>query len=158
MDCSVKAAMLKSSQVMTMSPIIRRSAELRKTRSSESLGSPRPLKQSKDLEPLEPPHTASLFSEHQSPSIPGSPTSRKASGHVVRASFDGSRRLSRSNISPLYQGESTGGKLMKEKAPAAAKNISPTRFFSMLSGTSSTQLDVENIKKLRLLLRNESAR
>jgi hypothetical protein len=54
------------------------------------------------------------------------------------------------------------GKAGKEKAAKdkekAAKDISPTRFFSILSGTSSIQLDIENVKKLRLLLRNESAR
>jgi hypothetical protein len=54
------------------------------------------------------------------------------------------------------------GKAPKERGAAGkekvAKDISPTRFFSILSGTSSTQLDIENVKKLRLLLRNESAR
>jgi hypothetical protein len=49
-------------------------------------------------------------------------------------------------------------KLIKEKNNSVVKDISPTRFFSILSGTSSTQLDVESVKKLRLLLRNESAR
>ena len=63
------------------------------------------------------------------------------------------------------------GKLLKQKPKASGdkdkgskdkekekwKDITPTRFCSMLTNTSSTQLEVEAIKKLRLMLRNESA-
>ena len=38
------------------------------------------------------------------------------------------------------------------------KDISPMKFCGILTSTSSTQLDIEVVKKLRLLLRNESAR
>lgn len=41
---------------------------------------------------------------------------------------------------------------------SAAKAWTPVRFASLLAGTSSMILDVEVIKKLRLMLRNESAR
>ena len=50
-----------------------------------------------------------------------------------------------------------GGKQVKEKGAVVTKNISPTQFCSILTSTSSTQLDVEGLKKLRLLLRNEVA-
>lgn len=38
------------------------------------------------------------------------------------------------------------------------KDISPVAMYTMLSDTSTIQLDIELVKKLRLLLRNESAR
>lgn len=44
------------------------------------------------------------------------------------------------------------------KSKAAAKNLTPSVLCGILSGSSSTQLDIETVKKLRLLLRNESAR
>jgi hypothetical protein len=42
----------------------------------------------------------------------------------------------------------------KEKETA----LSPQRYCNLLMATSSTQLDIEIVKKLRLMLRNESAR
>ncbi|RXW23275.1 hypothetical protein EST38_g2577 [Candolleomyces aberdarensis] len=50
----------------------------------------------------------------------------------------------------------SGGKVAKDKN-GTVKNLSPTRFCSILQGQSSLQMDVEDIKKLRLMLRNESA-
>src|ERR1700722_17159146 len=162
MDCAVKAAMLKSSQAMainlpTTPSLTHRTAQLRQTRSSDSLGSPRSFKSSTEFDTLVPPLTAGFASPHHSSSIGSSSTPRIPNGHTRGTSYHVPRTDSRS-MAPLFLGESTSGKLTKEKAPGSAKNISPTRFFSILSGTSSTQLDVENIKKLRLLLRNESAR
>lgn len=40
----------------------------------------------------------------------------------------------------------------------SVRDLSPVALCAMLSDTSSTQLEVEIVKKLRLLLRNESAR
>jgi hypothetical protein len=58
----------------------------------------------------------------------------------------------------MARGQVTAGDLAKpSKDKGPAKNLTPSRFFSILTGTSSTQLEVENVKKLRLLLRNESA-
>ena len=76
-------------------------------------------------------------------------------------SFDGPRLFSKSQVN-LTASSSTldltgGGKQGKEKGAVVAKNISPTKFCSILTSTSSTQLDVEGLKKLRLLLRNEVA-
>ena len=48
---------------------------------------------------------------------------------------------------------------MKEKGKKEKDTaLSPQRYCNVLIATSSTQLDVEVVKKLRLLLRNESAR
>ena len=155
MDSTVKAAMLKSSQVITLNPVpphvTPRRGGLRKTRSSESLGSPKQLSSPGEWELLQPPPTAALFGALHHASSVGSP----ASGHSRGVSFDGSRSFSRGEIGPMA--EPAPMKLTKEKNSSVFKDISPTKFFSILSGTSSIQLDVEILKKLRLLLRNESA-
>ena len=170
MDATVKAAMLKSSQVMALNPkevpppVALRSLTLRKAHSTESLNSPRPIKISTDHDFPEPPHApfaGGQVSAHHPSSISSSPTPFKASSHTRGASYDGPGLFSRSQVhlptSSSMLDLTAPTKNGKEKM-AVAKNISPTKFFSMLSGTSSTQLDVEDMKKLRLLLRNESAR
>ncbi|KAF8071848.1 armadillo-type protein [Lyophyllum atratum] len=162
MDSTVKAAMLKSSQTMALNPprpvtppVTPRPAPLRRVHSIESLDSPRPSKPYMNYDITEPPNPP--FAGRQVSAIHGSPTPRKSSGHVRGISFDA---FSRSQVN-LPMSTSTldltsPGKPGKDKLPAA-RNLSPTKFFSILSGTSSTQLDTEDIKKLRLLLRNESA-
>jgi hypothetical protein len=170
MDAAVKAAMLKSSQVMTLDPkevsppATSRSLTLRKAYSTESLNSPRHPKINTDYDLPEPPHApfaGSQVSAHHASSIGSTPTPRKTSSHIRGVSFDGPGLFSRSQVHLPTSGSTldltASGKNGKEKL-AVTKNISPTRFFSILSGTSSTQLDVEDMKKLRLLLRNESAR
>lgn len=162
MDSTVKAAMLKSSQTMAPNPpkpvtppVTPRPIALRRVHSIESLDSPRSSKPYLDYDIPAPPNPP--FAGRQVSAIHGS-TPRKSSGHSRGISFDA---FSRSQVhlpmsaSTLDLG--TGGKAGKDKL-TAAKNLSPTKFFSILSGTSSTQLDVEDIKKLRLLLRNETAR
>ncbi|KAJ6624077.1 armadillo-type protein [Mycena sp. CBHHK59/15] len=161
MESTVKAAMLKSSQTMALAPLpmvtpplTPRSSALRRTRSTESLDSPRHPKASLDYEM---PRAPALFgpsqTAHNASSVGAAASPRKASGHSRGTSFDTARLLSRSQVN-LPISASTATTAGKEKA---AKDISPTRFFSILSGTSSTQLGIENVKKLRLLLRNESA-
>ncbi|KAJ7126744.1 armadillo-type protein [Mycena epipterygia] len=178
MESTVKAAMLKSSQTMALPPLplpllardtpplTPRSAALRRTRSTESLDSPRHVKPSLEYAM---PRAPALFAESaQSSSTVGASASpnRKTSGHARGTSFDASRMLSRSQVHlPLSTSTvDLTGKASKDRTAAAGKekaakdkDISPMRFFSILSGTSTTQLDIENVKKLRLLLRNESA-
>ncbi|KAJ6520877.1 armadillo-type protein [Mycena vulgaris] len=168
MESTVKAAMLKSSQTMTLlplppplaasqsTPLTPRSAALRRTRSTESLDSPRHVKPTLEYAM---PRAPALFAESSAAG-----TNRKASDHSRGTSFDASRLLSRSQVHLPISASTADltGKAPKDRSAAAgkekaAKDISPTRFFSILSGTSSTQLDIENVKKLRLLLRNESA-
>ncbi|KAF7316606.1 Drf-GBD domain-containing protein [Mycena chlorophos] len=169
MESNVKAAMLKSSQTMSlvppptrapipaMAPATPRATTLRRARSTESMESPRrtsgPLLDEDDLPP---PRAPALFTE----------SPRKTSGHSRGSSLDASRLLSRSQVNlPLSASvvdltAATGGKTKERagtKEKAKDKNLAPRRFFSILSGTSSTQLDIESVKKLRLMLRNESA-
>ncbi|KAF8896485.1 armadillo-type protein [Infundibulicybe gibba] len=161
MDSTVKAAMLKSSQTMVLNPGPQlnpsppdtpKAPGLRKTRSIESMSSP--IRFSTQYDQPEPSYTSGIAGDLSS--IGASPY--KLNQHARGASFDAPRLFSHSQVN-LSAGMSTTDltKAGKEKGLAVSKNISPTRFFSILSGTSSTQLDVENIKKLRLLLRNESA-
>ncbi|KAJ7067210.1 armadillo-type protein [Mycena amicta] len=172
MESNVKAAMLKSSQTMSLAPLLPlptapltpRAATLRRTRSTESMDSPRRQADASLLEDLAPPRAPALFTESSSSSS-GSGSPRKASGHSRGSSFDASKLLSRSQVNlPLSASVvdlTAGGKTSKERAgakdKAKDKNLAPRRFFSILSGMSSTQLDIESVKKLRLMLRNESA-
>jgi len=173
MDASVKAAMLKSSQTMAISPVVGNiepitppaNKSLRRAHSTESLNTPRhPTLASLAAEYSELPHTtgfsAAHVSAHHSPYL-ASPQGKPSSGHARGMSFDGPRLFSKSQVN-LTASSSTldltgGGKQGKEKGAVVAKNISPTKFCSILTSTSSTQLDVEGLKKLRLLLRNEVA-
>jgi hypothetical protein len=74
--------------------------------------------------------------------------------HLRGVSVDGARH-SETVAGDLFPASQVGKE--KDKS-AAAKNLTPAKFFGLLSGTSSTQLEVETVKKLRMLLRNESAR
>jgi len=144
-------------------PATPRATILRRAHSIESIASPRvsnTFRGQENLEPPHPPFAGGQVSAHHLPSVDRSPTPRKSSAHSRGLSYDTPNIFSRSQVHlpashPTL--DLSSGKQIKEKS-GAAKNISPTRFFSILSSTSSTQLDVEDIKKLRLLLRNETAR
>ncbi|KAG6819528.1 hypothetical protein H0H93_011031 [Arthromyces matolae] len=164
MDDTVKAAMLKSSQTMAVNvpkeataPIAPRTVALRRVHSTDSLESPRKPKPYLTSDEIEPPRAP--FAGGQVSAIHGSQSPRRPSSHSRGLSFDTQRMFSRSQVnleSPSATDLISSGKLNKEK-PTSTKNLSPTKFFSILSGTSSIQLDIEDIKKLRLLLRNETA-
>ncbi|KAI0635582.1 armadillo-type protein [Trametes polyzona] len=142
MDPTVKAAFLKSSHVLAqMRPAAAANPPLtprglRKAHSSESLASmasPRPKKPSLEQYDLSP-----------------APSRRIGTGHSRGVSMDVRRQLADVKpipIAPL--------KTNKDKKKAAA--LSPEKYVSILLGQSSTVLDVEVVKKLRLLLRNEAA-
>lgn len=59
-----------------------------------------------------------------------------------------------------YIATPVSAKLPKEKRPKTPKaaEITPEGYCEILSSTSSTEMAVETVKKLRLLLRNEAAR
>ncbi|KAF9007579.1 armadillo-type protein [Cyathus striatus] len=162
MDATVKAAMLKSSQTLAIRPKTATPATPptpRRAYSTESLSSPKGSTLATDYDLLAPPNTAAIFgsrvSSHNSPYLSGSP--RKTS-HSRGLSFDAPRFFSRSqvNLPSSSTMDPQSGKLGRDKSESG-KSISPTKFFSILSSTSSTEMDVEDVKKLRLLLRNESA-
>jgi len=175
MDASVKAAMLKSSQTMVNLPTAAEPPRsvtpepkmgLRHAHSSDSLGTPyQPTLASlaaEEREKLAYPSSLSVapVSAHHSPYM--SSPQRKASGHSRGLSFDAPRLFSKSQVNLAASSSTldlTGHKLTKEKLKdkGTKKNLSPTRFISLLTGTSSIHLEIEDVKKLRLLLRNESA-
>ena len=171
MDSSVKAAMLKSSQTMAIAPAPEPSPPstprskngLRRAHSSDSLNTPRhptlaSLAADDSGELPYPGISAAHVSAHQSPYL--SSPQRKASGHARGMSFDGTRLFSKSQVNLVASSSTldlTAGGAGKASKGAVTKNLSPTKFCSLLTSTSSTQLDVEDLKKLRLLLRNESA-
>jgi hypothetical protein len=169
MDASVKAAMLKSSQTMAMSPVqdlvtptTPQTKGVRKAHSTDSMSSPRhPTLASLVNDNSELPYpglAAAHVSAHNSPYLSTPPG--KFSSHSRGLSFDGTRLFSKSQVNIASSSNldlTYGNKLPKEKGALLTKNLSPTKFCSILTSTSSTQLDVEDLKKLRLLLRNETA-
>ncbi len=172
MDESVKAAMIKSSQTMAISPVVDnmtpttpQAKGVRKAHSTDSMNSPRhPTLASLANDNSDLPYpglTASHVSAHNSPYLATPPG--RLSTHTRGMSFDGTRFFSRSQVNLASASSSSnldltaGSKLGKEKGALLTKNLSPTKFCSILTSTSSTVLDVEDLKKLRLLLRNESA-
>ncbi|CAK5268292.1 unnamed protein product [Mycena citricolor] len=186
MESNVKAAMLKSSQTITpaslssmglpmppptVAPLTPRSASaLRRTRSTETLDSPRRVKSGAADDSFEfvQPRAPALFAEsaHNASSTSlagGGAGSRKSSAHSRGTSFDKSRLLSMSlSRSQVHLPISASMVDLTGRPPAArtaakAKDLSPQRFCSVLTGQSSTELDIEVVKKLRLMLRNESA-
>jgi hypothetical protein len=170
MDASVKAAMIKSSQTLATTPAIghsdpitpRANKSFRRAHSTESLSPRHQTLASLAAEHSELSHTgfsAAHVSAHHSPYL-ASPQRKPSSGHPRGMSFDAPRLFSKSQVNLASSSTldlTGGGKQGKEKGAVITKNISPTRFCSILTSTSSTQLDVEGLKKLRLLLRNEVA-
>lgn len=169
MDASVKAAMIKSSQTMAIVPATEsppgspRSSSLRKAHSTDSMSSPRhPTLASLSGDTSGLPHPGFSLppvSAHNSPYL-SSPQRRPS--HTRGFSFQGSQLFSKSQVNLTAGSSSTVDlshvpKSAKEKGSISAKNLSPTKFCSILTSTSSTQLDIEDLKKLRLLLRNETA-
>lgn len=173
MDSTVKAAMLKSSTILAKQPrevpsvqavlpTTPRGNTLRRAVSTESLGSPlQNLSADQDnLEPPRPAFAGGQVSSHHSPYLSGSSSRKASSSHTRGLSFDAQKLFSRSQVNLV--GASTTDLTLanlppRDKGTVKAKNISPTKFCSILTSTSSLQLEVEDVKKLRLLLRNESA-
>lgn len=151
--------MVKSSQTLTFSPPSSppTTRTLRKAHSSDSLASPRPRNATMERD----------FSLHTGGFIPGSALGSQSSlsvaalnvrpyavgGHARGVSVDVWRTTSQGQAPPVVPSEFSNSKLVKD-----TKSISAARLCSILTGTSSTQLELETVKKLRLLLRNESAR
>ena len=168
MEPSVKAAMLRSSQTLAKkttntpeTPKKKSHNTLRKARSSESIASPRPTPPLAYDFPA-PPSAAGRFMGSAMASTtslahyPESPTSAPHSfgSHSRGASLDIPR--SKTPGPGGNKNELSNAKLSKDKA--VSKDLVPAKFVNLLMGTSSLHLDIEAIKKLRLLLRNESAR
>jgi hypothetical protein len=145
MESTVKAAMLKSSQTMAQmrppSPPATPKT-LRRTRSTDSVPSPR------------------AGADKPAPQPEAARTSLDA-GASPRPPFGRGKSSSDLNAAHAVAGTGAGAaaaKKGKDTFKGSMRHFTPTAMVAVLQETSSTQLDVEMIKKLRLLLRNESAR
>jgi len=176
LDTPVKAAMLKSSHVLNIEtplsppPSLGETGQLRKSRSSSSLaGSQRPEHmRSKSLYndiPYQPRPSSPVCTS------PITPLDEVLDGSIapwMKDEFAGSAfSLGRSSSpTPMPSASSslstgthprglTKDKTAKEKE--REKELAPAVFATMLNKTPCIMLDVEKLKKLRLMLRNESA-
>ncbi|KAI0687738.1 armadillo-type protein [Cytidiella melzeri] len=137
METSVKAAMLKSSATLSKgsaSAMLPPATPhgLRKAHSSHSISSLNSLKHTPQSSVDD---TDAMFS-------PKRPTMPPRGKSLDKA-----------------KAESPPGEIARGGKDKAGKVIAltPAKYCSLLTGTSSTQLDIEAVKKLRLMLRNESA-
>jgi hypothetical protein len=170
MDAAVKGSMLKSSQTMALNPppphpntlkvtpsppITPKSKVLRRTRSIDSISSPKAL-DSAQYEFPRPPISALAFgTAFPNANVGASSGLSLPNGHARGVSFDAAN-TSRGQPRPAALIDVNLSKAGKDKA--ASKHLSPANFYSILASKSSTSLEVDSVKKLRLLLRNESAR
>ena len=98
-------------------------------------------------------------SAHQSP-YGSTRTSSHSRHQSVGSGFFSKSQINLSSFSNLdltSGGKSSNGKTAKDKY-GSGKNLAPMKFCSLLQGQSSLSIEIEDIKKLRLMLRNESAR
>lgn len=167
MDSNVKAAMLKSSHAIKVAPMVKpvtpkkSNGNLRKAKSSDSLASPHHQPElSIDVRPA--PMTAGRFlgaamrssislGRHSDDELPTSPDLPNSSRHSRGISLDLSKNGAKY---PSSNGDQYTMKALK----TWTKDMAPSRYTGILTSTSSLELDIEVVKKLRLLLRNESAR
>lgn len=179
LETPVKAAMLRSSHVLGTVPAAPATPpSLRRTRSNESLGSPKPLfalgsTNAASNEDLVAPRPAFLMDEPSRSSLgsskdvftpPASP-----SRHARGSSLDLPRTISVTDLTNPKgkKDKSKDAKELDKFKPkdkvAGAKEkereiISPQKFCQILSKSKTVELDVSVIKKLRIMLRNEAAR
>jgi hypothetical protein len=163
LETPLKAAMLKSSHVLkTETPLVppKFAPQLRKSKSSTSLQSQ-----------ANHPHPRSTFSEvpsylqlHDRSATVGVATSLDVSidsATCVGPGLEGGASASASSL-PHYA--SSSGPLRDVPPVSNSKpgkdqdrDLSPAKFCLLLKSIGSTDLPVEKVKKLRLMLRNESA-
>jgi hypothetical protein len=162
LDSPVKAAMLKSSHTLGLVNVPGSSApptstpSLRRAKSSDSL-SPTPSRVGHA-------HSPSLDLDLVAPFARPNFAPRPHSG-----SFEGERTASLDISSPfpaVFPAPENGkskpakskGNKDKEKEKEKEKDLSAEAMCAWLAGTKSSVLEVEKVKKLRILLRNETAR
>lgn len=137
METSVKAAMLKSSHTLSKGSVLPVSGSprsLRKAHSSQSINSHTSREQTHNQQAFD--DTDVMMSPSKRPIV-----------HTRGKSLDKVSSYSPAEVP--RNGKDKNGKVVV---------MMPAKYCSLLTGTSSTQLDIEVLKKLRLMLRNESAR
>lgn len=143
MDNVVKTAMLKSSHSTNITAIPPQTPRMiRKAHSSESLVSPpkMPQIQASSLDRSASPVLASNAADATRPTF--------AQRHMRGISFDYPRSTTALDLP---------GKPASKDRSTTTRAITPLKFCSVLTGTSSTRLELEMVKKLRICLRNEPA-
>lgn len=151
MESTVKAAMLKSSHVLGPAATATAPAPTRGLRRVQSGSSIElPLKGSAAV--LDHPHTANGATTPDARRGPSVVTATTTSAHHSRGvSIDVPRR-------PKSRSGFTTSAADLSSSAARGKVFSPVQIVSLLTGQSSLELEVDVVKKLRLLLRNEAAR
>jgi len=154
MESSVKAAMLKSSHVLDTPPAPARG--LRRVQSGSSLNLESSPNKGADLVP-----DPSQHRHHRHPATP--PGAQVGSRDATTAAAQHSRGVSVDVVSPRRPKSRTGFSASGAPPDLGAtaprgKVFSPVQFVSLLTGKSSLELEVDVVKKLVLLLRNEAAR
>ena len=170
MESSVKAAMLKSSHVLDTPPAPARG--LRRVQSGSSLNLESSPHKGADLVPD--PHQRR---QHHHPATPpgaqvGTRDATTTAAQVgtrdaTTTAAQHSRGVSVDVVVPPRRPKSRTGFSASGAPPdlgaasataSRGKVFSPVQFVSLLTGKSSVELEVDVVKKLVLLLRNESAR
>ncbi|KEP48736.1 diaphanous GTPase-binding domain protein [Rhizoctonia solani 123E] len=164
LETPVKAAMLRSSHVLGTAPAAPKTPpSLRRTRSNESLATPRP---SFDLnaaaasnEELSAPRPAFLADELPRRSLDSFDPNASPSRHTRGASLDLPRSTSIADLAISQDVKDSDQSKSKPTKPKGGERdiISPQKFCQILTNTKSVQLELETVKKLRIMLRNEAA-
>lgn len=146
MESSVKAAMLKSSKTIATTQPPQSTRGLRKARSIESLESPKPSKKSVEYDNLYHKTAGRATADPVSDDSSARPETRSRG-----RSIDVARPKSRARNKSTDEG-------FKGKDKKTGNSWTPSRLCAILDTTPSATLEVETVKKLKLHLRNESAR
>ena len=160
MEKSVKESMLKSSHILeveaTIPPL--EAPSLRKSRSGSFVAeSPRSSHgRSKSLHP--PPSVETHSSGSSSGSLlPDGVVSPWLNAELASSTSSLPRPTSPFTLLPNASSISITHRPGKDRASNKEKELSPAKFVSVLKNSTCTELDVEKLKKLRLMLRNETA-
>ncbi|KAG8752387.1 hypothetical protein FRC11_008402 [Ceratobasidium sp. 423] len=167
LETPVKAAMLRSSHVLgTVPDAPATPPSLRRTRSNESLASPKPFfglnTAAASNEELSAPRPAFLADELPRRSLDSSDPTASPSRHTRGASLDLPRPAPLADLPISKKGKDTKDsdkpKPKNPKAKGVERDIiSAQKFGQILTNAKSVELDLETVKKLRIMLRNEAA-
>ena len=154
MESTVKAAMLKSSHVLGPAATATAPAPtrgLRRVQSGSSISIESPPRGSAAV--FDHPYTANGTTKPDAKGEPSAVTATTTSAihHSRGVSIDVPPR-------PKSRSGFTTSTADLNSSTARGKVLSPVQIVSLLTGKSSLELEVDVVKKLRLLLRNEAAR